>query len=523
MSHPELGIMRLLDAWDHPLVDPSFAEFTSPYGAKLYENIRARYDIGHVLGSGSFGQVRTCTLRENGERRAVKLLEQSCDGSVAMFDREVTLLMRVRSEHIIRCHDFFKDRHFLYIVMELCTGGELLQKVIEMRRFCEEDAACVCRQVVSAIESIHSAGICHRDIKAENLLLDGEGDVKTCRVKMIDFGLATDVSCAGRLEELCGSPHYLAPELLGQNYSFPVDLWSLGVLMYLLLSAHRRVTASRMKVSPVVEERRNSVLRIMDEDYKKGLSEGQRVDTAAMQEVTSKPEFVRRDNKLMTAPSWAWRSKKLPWRPTDQKIQEDQEMLDVLPCEAPEEADRRIGRRGSETNLAEADKAKLRVICLDVFEIRRLNHVECHAGKKNGGLTPFGLCHSIVTSAGLFLKSISMLVTHRQTQPHVLLDANPRAEKLHFRNNSTVREDSEGSTTTSAGSWPGRIEGFGLPPRSSFDQLQCDGLDTVYAPPMQSARVRPHQQLNSPKPPGPALLRCRLKIFARHFKPLTSA
>ncbi|EER06056.1 calmodulin-domain protein kinase, putative [Perkinsus marinus ATCC 50983] len=424
-------------------VDSSSGFFFNPDGDKIYEDIREHYSIGQVLGSGSFGQVRVCTLLENGERRAVKLLDQSQPDSVPMFCQEIKLLLKVHSEHIIQFYEYFIDHHFLYIVMELCTGGELLKKVIEMRRFCEEDAARVCRQVVLAIAALHSAGICHRDIKAENLLLDGSGDVKTCIVKLIDFGLATSVHSTGRLSELCGSAHYLAPELLGQNYSFPVDLWSLGVLMYLLLygyypydgpssreimmqilrnriqwthrkekviflpqtsyklspeclkflkgllcrteidrltaeealedswlvepadanveSAHRRVTESRMKVAPAIEEKRNSFLRMMDEDYREGLSRCQRLNPTAVEEISGRPEFVRRDNKVMTAPSRTWWFSKFSMRSSSREMQGGQRLSDLIPSGVPGRTDRRIRRRSSEADLEEGDKAKLRV------------------------------------------------------------------------------------------------------------------------------------------------------------------
>ncbi|EER03944.1 calcium-dependent protein kinase, putative [Perkinsus marinus ATCC 50983] len=359
-------------------VDSSSGFFFNPDGDKIYEDIREHYSIGQVLGSGSFGQVRVCTLLENGERRAVKLLDQSQPDSVPMFCQEIKLLLKVHSEHIIQFYEYFIDHHFLYIVMELCTGGELLKKVIEMRRFCEEDAARVCRQVVLAIAALHSAGICHRDIKAENLLLDGSGDVKTCIVKLIDFGLATSVHSTGRLSELCGSAHYLAPELLGQNYSFPVDLWSLGVLMYLLLYGYYPYDgpSSREIMMQILRNRiqwthRKEKYKLSPECLKflKGLLcrtevdrlTAERLNPTAVEEISGRPEFVRRDNKVMTAPSRTWWFSKFSMRSSSREMQGGQRLSDLIPSGGRgQRTDRRIRRRSSEADLEEGDKAKLR-------------------------------------------------------------------------------------------------------------------------------------------------------------------
>ncbi|KAF4652731.1 Serine/threonine-protein kinase 17A [Perkinsus chesapeaki] len=350
------------------------------------------------------------------------------------------MLSRIRHENVIRFYDFFIDRHFLYVVMERCSGGELFQKVIQMKRFCEEDAAHLCRQIMNAVAYIHKISICHRDIKGENFLLDGDPDIRSCTVKMIDFGLATIIYPGERLRDICGSPHYLAPELLGQDYRFEVDLWSTGVLMYLLLyghypydgssqndimtkilrspiqwthhkytpspecldflkrllcrkashrmtavdalehpwlaepadesvsdsvpvpgeilrSAHRRATATRKKVEPEIEQRRNSFLKQIEDDYNKGIKHGQRLYPAAVEEVSGRPEFLRRDNKLVTAPSWT-----LKLKHGSMENQGD-EMIGAVPCEAEE--DRQMRRRTSEVDLGEDHKAKLRAMFED--------------------------------------------------------------------------------------------------------------------------------------------------------------
>ena len=115
--------------------------------------------------------------------------------------------------------------------MEKCTGGEVFERIVHQKRFTESELVAFCQQMFSAIEYIHSLGIIHRDIKAENFLYTAEGTIK-----LIDFGLAVKVKNPKHLlNEIVGSPHYMAPEMLSNRYSFPVDMWSAGVLIYLMI------------------------------------------------------------------------------------------------------------------------------------------------------------------------------------------------------------------------------------------------------------------------------------------------
>jgi myosin-light-chain kinase len=355
--------------------------------AASQEDIRDKYELGKLLGSGSFGQVREAKLKESGEVRAVKMLEpDKGDGewsNHAMFLREVGLLQQINHENIIRYFDFYEDHHFLYVVMGLCNGGEVFAKIVEIKRFSEKNAAQIGQQMLQAIEYIHSICICHRDIKAENFMLQ-EASI-TSNIKMIDFGMATKFKPDQVLTELCGSPHYLSPELIGQKYDCLADIWAFGVLLYLLMyghypydakhprdimvkiltepikwvsraklskeaieflskllehdfkkrltakealahpwmtkatiapdtdsallcpdavrSAHKKVTGTKKLVDVKLDQLRTEKLQAIDEDYSKGIRHGQRLGETPKEEYMSKPEFVRRDNKITTAPS----------------------------------------------------------------------------------------------------------------------------------------------------------------------------------------------------------------------------
>jgi myosin-light-chain kinase len=201
------------------------------------EDIRDRYKIGAILGVGTFGQVRECINVSTQDSYAVKIIDQNAGntswGRNSIARREVELLSSLNHPNIIRFIDVYEDSQFLYVVMERCNGGEVFERIVKERKFKESDVIDFSRQMFSAIEYVHSHLIVHRDIKAENFLLTGDG----LRVKLIDFGLAIKVSNSKQtLSDIVGSALYMAPEMLNHKYSFQVDMWSAGVLMFLMMS-----------------------------------------------------------------------------------------------------------------------------------------------------------------------------------------------------------------------------------------------------------------------------------------------
>ena len=200
------------------------------------EDIREKYKIGAILGVGTFGQVRECINSVTRESFAVKIIEPNTNttswGRNSIARREVEFLSSLNHPNIIRFIDVYEDAQFLYVVMERCNGGEVFERIVKEKRFAESDVVEFSRQMFSAIEYVHSHNIIHRDIKAENFLLTGDG----LKVKLIDFGLAVKVSGNKQyLGDIVGSSYYIAPEMLMHKYSFQVDTWSAGVLMYLMI------------------------------------------------------------------------------------------------------------------------------------------------------------------------------------------------------------------------------------------------------------------------------------------------
>lgn len=204
------------------------------------QSVRDKYVPGKLLGEGTFGQVIEVTLRANpGRARACKMIERrhqdelEDDGSSTIFPKEVSLLQTLKHPNIVRLWDFHADQHFFYVVMDLCLGGELYWMIQELERITEADAAILGAQMLAAIDYIHKMEIMHRDIKAENCLLAGKSP--TSVVKLVDFGMATKFKPGEEFCELVGSPHYFAPEMIRKRYNHMVDIWSFGVLMYVMM------------------------------------------------------------------------------------------------------------------------------------------------------------------------------------------------------------------------------------------------------------------------------------------------
>lgn len=197
------------------------------------------YLIGRKLGEGSFAKVREGLHALTGEKVAVKVIDKrkaKKDSYVTKnLRREGQIQQMIRHPNITQLLDILETENSYYLVMELCPGGNLMNYIYEKKRLDEREAQKYIRQLVMAVEHLHRAGVVHRDLKIENLLLDEQDNIK-----LIDFGLS---NCAGILgysdpfSTQCGSPAYAAPELLSRKkYGPKVDVWSIGVNMYAMLT-----------------------------------------------------------------------------------------------------------------------------------------------------------------------------------------------------------------------------------------------------------------------------------------------
>ncbi|XP_042167541.1 hormonally up-regulated neu tumor-associated kinase homolog A isoform X2 [Oncorhynchus tshawytscha] len=197
------------------------------------------YLIGRKLGEGSFAKVREGLHAMTGEKVAVKVIDKrkaKKDSYVTKnLRREGHIQQMIRHPNITQLLDILETENSYYLVMELCPGGNIMNRIYDKKKLDERETQKYVRQLVMAVEHLHRAGVVHRDLKIENLLLDEQDSIK-----LIDFGLS---NCAGILgysdpfSTQCGSPAYAAPELLSRKkYGPKVDVWSIGVNMYAMLT-----------------------------------------------------------------------------------------------------------------------------------------------------------------------------------------------------------------------------------------------------------------------------------------------
>ncbi|EAS02022.1 calcium-dependent kinase (macronuclear) [Tetrahymena thermophila SB210] len=211
-----------------------------------YGRIQQEYTLMNVpLGKGSYGEVRKGVHKKTGQQRAVKIIDKSqCKPEEQkQLIEEFNILKQLDHPNIIKVYEVFQDNKFLYIVTELCTGGELFDRIIEYKHFNEKEAADVMYQILNAINYLHKNKIVHRDLKPENLLLDSKN--KDSILKLVDFGTSTVFDPSLKMSQKLGTPYYIAPEVLRHKYNEKCDVWSCGVIMYILLCGYPPFNAAR--------------------------------------------------------------------------------------------------------------------------------------------------------------------------------------------------------------------------------------------------------------------------------------
>ncbi|KAF3960760.1 hypothetical protein CMV_014554 [Castanea mollissima] len=258
----------------------------------------AHYELGEEVGRGHFGF--TCSAKAKkgslkGQDVAVKVIPKSkMTTAIAIEDvrREVKIL-RALSGHknLVQFYDAYEDDDNVYIVMELCNGGELLDRILSRGgKYSEEDARVVMVQILSVVAYCHLQGVVHRDLKPENFLFTSKDE--NSPLKAIDFGLSDYVKPDERLNDIVGSAYYVAPEVLHRSYQTEADMWSIGVIAYILLCGSRPFWARTesgifravLKADPSFDEAPwpslspdaiDFVKRLLNKDYRKRLTAAQ--------------------------------------------------------------------------------------------------------------------------------------------------------------------------------------------------------------------------------------------------------
>lgn len=196
------------------------------------------YKFETTLGKGQFGTVRKAIKKENGEEFAIKVLDKTSltHEDVAAQATEIDILDQIDHPNVVKLIELFDEKDRFYMVFELMSGGELYNKFMERDHFSEQEVAKAQRPVVDAQRYCHTLGIAHRDLKPENLLY--ENNEPTATLKISDFGFARFAN-NDLMTTFCGTPCYVAPEIISNKpYNCSVDCWSLGVIIYLLLSGY---------------------------------------------------------------------------------------------------------------------------------------------------------------------------------------------------------------------------------------------------------------------------------------------
>ena len=191
-----------------------------------------------TIGSGAYAEVKLCEYRPLRQHRAVKIVHkaglrfQQMDSDYML--KEISILIALDHPNILRCYEIFEDHWKFYIATEYCEGGELLTMISQLQRFSEKEAAEIFFQIISSVAYCHSKGVIHRDLKPQNILLMHKHG--SLSIKVADFGSSCFLDPHRKLSGCFGSSYYCAPEVFRGAYSEKCDIWSCGVILFILLS-----------------------------------------------------------------------------------------------------------------------------------------------------------------------------------------------------------------------------------------------------------------------------------------------
>ncbi|XP_019959799.2 calcium/calmodulin-dependent protein kinase IGb [Paralichthys olivaceus] len=202
---------------------------------KNTENIQEVFDIMEELGSGAFSEVYMVKEKKTGKMFAMKCVKKKQKTDLNL-ENEIAVLRRIKHDNVVGMEDFYESRTHYYLIMQLVSGGELFDRILDRGVYSEKDASRVIQQVLQAVSYLHQNDVVHRDLKPENILFYCPDE--NSKVMISDFGLSKMVD-NDIMSTACGTPGYVAPEVLAQKpYSKAVDCWSIGVITYILLCGY---------------------------------------------------------------------------------------------------------------------------------------------------------------------------------------------------------------------------------------------------------------------------------------------
>nr|VDD19016.1 unnamed protein product [Brassica oleracea] len=224
----------------HAPPSPPPATKQGPIGPVLgrpMEDVKSSYSLGKELGRGQFGVTHLCTQKATGQQFACKTIAKRKlvnKEDIEDVRREVQIMHHMTGQpNIVELKGAYEDKHSVHLVMELCAGGELFDRIIAKGHYSERGAASLLRTIVQIIHTCHSMGVIHRDLKPENFLLLSKDE--NAPLKATDFGLSVFYKPGDVFKDIVGSAYYIAPEVLKRKYGPEADIWSIGVMLYILL------------------------------------------------------------------------------------------------------------------------------------------------------------------------------------------------------------------------------------------------------------------------------------------------
>lgn len=225
-------------AGTHGKTKRSVMLFPGQFVKNLKESIYSLYTIRSEIGAGSYGRVVSAIHNITHQTRAIKIISKLAIQNTELRSKvinEVEILRSLDHPNIIKIYEFHEDEFNLYLIMDLCTGRELLETILRNGSFDEEQAKTYMKQILSALIYLHSLKVVHRDLKLENMLIE---HTRSTNIKIIDFGTATYFNPKRFMTYRIGTMNYIAPEVLKKSYKEKCDVWSCGVILYVLLSGN---------------------------------------------------------------------------------------------------------------------------------------------------------------------------------------------------------------------------------------------------------------------------------------------
>nr|CAA65500.1 protein kinase [Medicago sativa] len=221
-----------------PSPKPLIKQDTNTILGKGLEDVKQFYTLGKELGRGQFGVTFLCTENSTGLLYACKSISKRklvSKSDREDIKREIQIMQHLSGQpNIVEFKGAYEDRNSVHVVMELCAGGELFDRIIAKGHYSEKAAASICRQIVNVVNICHFMGVMHRDLKPENFLLASKDE--NALLKATDFGLSVFIEEGRVYRDIVGSAYYVAPEVLRPRCGKEIDIWSAGVILYILLS-----------------------------------------------------------------------------------------------------------------------------------------------------------------------------------------------------------------------------------------------------------------------------------------------